>query len=219
MPSAASSSLRATVTERLAVDLAQRIVGGEYRPGAALREIDLTAHYGVSRHVVREVLRTLASDGLVDYASFKGARIPKLTEADARDIYQARRMVECGPGAMTLAIDLPAVRRLHDAFTRAVKSRGFDRAFDLDVAFHLAISETSGSVRATAWLEGLMRSLRLAHLVAPSFNHQVLIDSVAQHDAVVTALEAGDALAGRMAMRDHLDAAEQALISDMAAQA
>lgn len=207
---------RATITQRLAVQLSERIFAGAYSPGTPLRESELAARYEVSRHVIREVLRTLAADGLVDYASFRGARVPVLTEVDARDIYRARRMVECGAEAMTPLPDPGAVGQIHRAFAAAVKAVDFARAFDLDVSFHAEIMAASGSPRASAWLAGLMQALRLAHLVAPSFNQQAFVASVAEHGAIVEAIEAGDAKAARQAMKRHLDSAESALIADMA---
>lgn len=206
---------RATITQRLAVQLSERILAGDHEPGTPLREGELAARYEVSRHVIREVLRTLAADGLVDYASFRGARVPVLTEADARDIYRARRMVECGPEAMSALPDRKTIGRIHREFTAAVKAADFARAFDLDVAFHSEIMAASGSARASAWLAGLMQALRLAHLVAPAFNRQAFIASVVQHGAIVDAIEAGDAEGARQAMRAHLDAAEASLIGDM----
>lgn len=207
---------RATITQRLAVQLSDQIFAGAYAPGTSLREGELAARYVVSRHVIREVLRTLAADGLVDYASFRGARVPVLTEADARDIYRARRMVECGPEAMSVLPDRKTIGRIHREFSAAVKAADFAPAFDLDVAFHTEILAASGSPRASAWLAGLMQALRLAHLVAPSFNQQAFIASVAQHGAIVDAIKAGDAEEARQAMRRHLDAAEISLIEDMA---
>ena len=207
---------RATITQRLAVQLSERIFAGAYAPGAPLREGELAARYEVSRHVIREVLRTLAADGLVDYASFRGARVPVLTEADARDIYRARRMVECGAEAMSVLPDAATIGQIHRDFSAAVKAGDFGRAFELDVVFHAEIMAASGSPRASAWLAGLMQSLRLAHLVAPSFNRQAFVASVEQHGAIVAAIEVGDAEATRQAMRHHLEAAEAALIEDMA---
>ena len=206
---------RATITQRLAMQVRALILAGVYAPGAPLREGELAARYEVSRHVVREVLRTLAADRLVDYASFRGARVPVLTEADARDIYRARRMVECSSESMSALPDREAIGPIQRAFTAAVKAGDWSRAFDLDVDFHGAIVAAAGSARSSAWLAALMQDLRLAHLVAPSFNGLAFVESVAQHDEIVAAIEAGDADGARAAMKRHLDAAECALLADM----
>ena len=152
---------------------------------------------------------------MVDYASFRGARVPVLTEADARDIYRARRMVECGSEAMSPLPDRGAIGGLHRDFTAAVKAGDWRRAFDLDIAFHGAIVAASGAARTSAWLAGLQQELRLAHLVAPSFNERAFRASVTQHGEIVAAIEAGDAGSARAAMQRHLEAAEGALIGDM----
>lgn len=206
---------RATITQRLAAQMGESILTGAYAPGARLREVELAARYEVSRHVIREVLRTLAADGLVDYASFRGARVPVLTEGDARDIYRARRMVECGSDAMSALPDRKAINRIHRDFTAAVKAGDWRRVFDLDIEFHTTIAGAAGNARTTAWLASLLQDLRLAHLVAPSFNQQGFMESVAQHVEIVAAIEAGDAEGARAAMRRHLDSSEHALIEDM----
>lgn len=206
---------RATITQRLAAHLGELILAGTYAPGAPLREGELSARYQVSRHVIREVLRTLAADGLVDYASFRGARVPVLTVEDARDIYRARVMAECGPHAMSAGVDRKAAARIHRDFSTAVKARDWRKAFDLDVEFHLAIATGAGSPRACAWLAGLLRDLRLAHLTSPEFNARAFEASVAQHAEIVSALNANQAEAARLAMKRHLDDAEQVLIEGM----
>lgn len=209
---------KATATQRLAQDLRELILTGAYAPGAPLRETELALRYEVSRHVIREVLRTLAADGLVDYASFRGARVPALSEADARDIYRARRMVECGAEAMDALPDPALVGAIHREFTAAVEARDWARAFGLDMAFHQAILAATGSARTSAWLASLLQDLRLAQLVAPTFNAQAFEASVDQHGEVLAAIAAGDSEGARAAMKRHLDAAEATLIAEMSGQ-
>lgn len=206
---------RATITQRLAAQVEDLILTGAFTPGAALREGELAARFEVSRHVIREVLRTLAADGVVDYASFRGARVPVLTEADARGIYQARRMVECSSEAMSGLPDHQTIGALHRDFAAAVRACDWRRAFELDMAFHGAVLAADENPRTTAWLASLLRDLRLAHLVAPAFNARAFVASVAEHAEIVAAIKAGDAPAARAAMKRHLDAAERALIEDM----
>jgi DNA-binding GntR family transcriptional regulator len=214
---AADGDHRATITQRLAARVRERILAGAYAPGAPLREGELGERYGVSRHVIREVLRTLAADGLIDYTSFKGARVPAFTEVDARDIYRARRMVECGSEAMSPLPDPALIECIHRNFAEAVRARDWPRAFELDVAFHSAIVAAAGSARTAAWHKSLLRDLRLAHLAAPTFNERVFADSVAQHAEITAAIAAGDASGARAAMKRHLDDAERALLEEMAA--
>jgi len=206
---------RATITERLAVQVGEQIFAGTLKPGVPLREADLAARFAVSRHVIREVLRTLVADGLVDYASFRGARVPLLSLEDARDIFRARRMLEAGAEAMPLLPDASDIRAIHRRFAAAVKAKDWPLAFNLDRAFHGKIMETAGSARMSAWLATLQKDLRLAYLVAPSFNQEGFLESVDQHGEIVAALETGDRVRALAAMRAHLDAAENELVEGM----
>jgi DNA-binding GntR family transcriptional regulator len=116
---------------------------------------------------------------------------------------------------MSVLPDRQPISDIHRDFTAAVTAGDWARAFDLDIDFHGAITAAVGSPRASAWLEGLLKDLRLAHLVAPSFNGEAFLASVAQHGEIVAAIGAGDTVGARVAMKRHLDAAESALIADM----
>lgn len=70
------------------------IIDGQLAPGERLREQDLSASSGVSRTVIREVLRQLEAEGLVFAARNKGAIVRTLTQKEARDIYGIRGVLE-----------------------------------------------------------------------------------------------------------------------------
>ena len=74
--------------------LRQSIVTGRLAPGARLVERELIERMGVSRTVVREALRQLESEGLIDVVPNKGAVVRKLTLAEAKDLYAIRAVLE-----------------------------------------------------------------------------------------------------------------------------
>ena len=210
---------RATMAQRLSAQVTARILSGELAPGISLKEEELVRRYAVSRHVIREVLRMLAADGLVEYRSFKGARVPQFTESDARDIYQARRIQECSSESMMKLPNADLLSSINEDFARAVRKKNWKSAFDLDVAFHMTIVAASNGERASAWHRSLMQQLRLAELMVPTFNSADFVASVAQHAGIVDAIKAGDVVSARRAMRYHLDAAERALVVGLARSA
>ena len=77
-------SHRSTITERIAALIRHRVLDGTLPPGTPLREEDLAREFDVSRHVIREMLRVLAADGLADYSSFKGARVTRVAPSVMR---------------------------------------------------------------------------------------------------------------------------------------
>src|SRR4051812_42250376 len=128
---------RSTMTEQLAGMMRDQILAGRFPPGTPLREEELAHEHHVSRHVVREILRVLAAEGLAEYASYRGARVPQLTEDDVHDIYRARTFIESG------AIDPEYLRdqtgklaQVHRNFAAAVAGRDWRDAFQLDMEFH-----------------------------------------------------------------------------------
>jgi DNA-binding GntR family transcriptional regulator len=82
--------------------LAQRIVSGEEPPGARLAEVKLADLAGVSRSPVREALRLLAAEGLVEIVPRVGALVAEVSLADVRDLYACRMLLE--PVATGLAV-------------------------------------------------------------------------------------------------------------------
>ena len=211
---------KATGAERVADSLRARILHGQFPAGAPLREEELAAHYQVSRHVVREVLRKLAAEGIAEYSSFRGARIPLLAAEDVTDIYRARQFIECG--SLLAAAGRIEVRRLaeiHGSFEAAVVGGQWDDAFEHDFDFHACIVSAGGSDRLAAWHKGLLRSLKLAHLAAPDFQSRGLTMSVPQHAEVVLALAAADIPRAGRALERHLADCECLLLEGLASGA
>ncbi|MEY8838784.1 GntR family transcriptional regulator, partial [Cribrihabitans sp. XS_ASV171] len=68
-------------------DVVRGLYEGRYVAGQRMAEPDLMAHYDVSRSTVREALKELSSDGIVELAAFRGAQIRKLTRAQAANLF------------------------------------------------------------------------------------------------------------------------------------
>src|SRR5688572_13026643 len=81
-------------SDRAVSQLRERILGGEYTPGERLAEVELAEKLGVSRTPVREALRRLAAEGLVDITTNKGARVVDYPRQDLERIFEIRARVE-----------------------------------------------------------------------------------------------------------------------------
>src|SRR5690348_1788379 len=81
-------------SDRAVNQLRERILGGEYVPGERLAEVELAEKLGVSRTPVREALRRLAAEGLVDITANKGARVVEYPRPDLERIFEIRARVE-----------------------------------------------------------------------------------------------------------------------------
>ncbi len=112
--------------------LAERIISGQEEPGARLAEKKLAELAGVSRSPVREALRLLASEGLVELVPRLGAQVAQVGPADVRDLYACRMLLE--PPATRLAVralepgavaELAAVRKAMEAAVAADDGQRF----------------------------------------------------------------------------------------------
>src|SRR3954466_15174945 len=105
-----------SVVDQVYAAVRARILSGELPRGSRLRQASLADELGVSRTPLREALRRLASEGLVELSPNRGATVSQLDFGDMRHAWAARLALE--PGAARLAAerrDEDAVRRMRDA--------------------------------------------------------------------------------------------------------
>jgi DNA-binding GntR family transcriptional regulator len=112
--------------------LAGRIIAGEELPGARLTEPKLAELAGVSRSPVREALRILASEGLVEIVPRLGAQVARVGADDVRELYACRTLLEPRCTALAVAAlapgDVPELDQLRGFMERAV-AEGDPRQF------------------------------------------------------------------------------------------
>lgn len=179
-------------------------------PGTKLPEDQLAAHFGVSRTLVRGALRSLAQEGLVALARNRGAAVASPNPQDARDLFEARRVIE----AVTVARaaeratskDCDALDRLMAEGRAALAAGDRGRAIRLSGQFHLAVSR----VACQPVLEDFLAELvARSSLVIALYGHGGRSDC-GDHDhlGLVAALRARDAERAVRLMEEHLRSIE-----------
>src|SRR5690606_11241638 len=160
------SPLFAVIRDRLR----ERILSGEFRPGARLVEGKLSTEMAVSRIPVREALRALAAQGLVTTEPRRGAPVAVLPDELAYDMVEVRAPV-AGLNAKLAATrrDPKTIEQLQEILAegnRAVESGDMNKCQELNREFHETLAAIAGNVVLTE----LMRSLRdrTALVFAPS---------------------------------------------------
>jgi DNA-binding GntR family transcriptional regulator len=91
---AASTSRDGAAGERIASQLREEILRGNYAPGTRIRQTDVAEQFGASRLPVREALRILESDGLVTLVANTGAWVAHLSLDECREIYLIRERLD-----------------------------------------------------------------------------------------------------------------------------
>ncbi|UQS24394.1 GntR family transcriptional regulator [Amycolatopsis thermalba] len=187
------------------------IVGGVFPPGERLTELDLSHRLDVSRTPVREALRRLESDGLVESGQ-RGVMVVRLSDGELREAYLVRASLEA------LTAELAALRQRAGEIAPAALARLTGHAGDADRAtrdgdlatgvrhnreFHRHIAVLSGNALALGFLDRVWDRIVVStrdSLAAPSRTGQV--DD--EHRRLVAAITAGDGPAAAALARDHV---------------
>lgn len=184
--------------------LHQRILHGDLLPGARLSETDIAEKIGLSRQPVREAFIRLASDGLAEVRPQRGTYIGKISVRAVLSARLIREAVESDLARMVAASrpNLDAMRAelvLQDQANAAEDVVAFVAADD---RFHQAMALAAGQAAVWQDLERLKSQMnRLRHLSMRVFDRSA---TIAQHRAILTALENGNPVAAEAAVRTHL---------------
>jgi len=201
----APSLLKARLYNRLLVD----IIIGDLRPGEQLDESALVRRYEGGLAGIRDALARLALEGLVVRKARVGTTVALLDLAEARDAFEARRLVEihCAGLAAQAAseADVLAIRATlaeGEAAVAANDSRGLAA---MDEAFHVAVAAASGNrtlAKMVVTLHHQTARYWLYHMQAPSPGESLA--ALAEHRAVADAIAARDVHRARTRMEKTL---------------
>ena len=191
-----ASFLHRSLPEAVYLELRRKILNNEYEAGQRLIEAPLAEDLGVSRSTVREALRQLSVDGLVDISPRRHSVVTRMSYEEIRDACYARFVLEAGAARLLVVYKEPIVNRLQEVVDRmAATARSGDVAamIDLDTEFHSCIIDAAGKHRLAA----LWRTLdaQMGALMRSSIDRQHigLDEAVRRHQQVVDDFRVGTA--------------------------
>jgi len=197
----------ASVVDQVYGVIRERILAGELPRGARVHQEDIAADLGVSRTPVREALRRLAAEGLIEMRTNRGARVTDLGPDDMLHPYEARLVVEPGAARLAAQSEHPEgrarMRRAVDAQRRAIPD--VPRTFAANREFHIALAQASGN----AFLLQFIENLWVARIGEAIYEHQAetperMSLDADEHEAILDAVEAGDARKAESLTRRHI---------------
>ncbi len=189
-------------------------------PGTKLVEDRLASTFGVSRTRVRPVLVRLANEQVVTLTPNRGATVSQPTEQEAREVFEARRLIE--PRLVELFVQnasaaaVARLRALTDSEEAARAAGDHRRTVGLSGQFHLAIAEGAGHQTLGRVLRELVSRTSLV-VMAYSPTQAAERDQAAdcgcrEHHALIDAIRLGDAKEAMRRMVDHLQRIEDQLV-------
>ena len=190
-----SSVERASMTEQVLRELREAIVEGRIPQGEPLREVSLAATLGTGRSAVREAVRQLVQEGLVDYEPHRGAFVRVMSLADRLDVYVAREAIETGAARRILDAPPPDLTDLRAALEEltATANEHDDRVtepvIDADIRFHQELVRLAGSPRLVRAHETLAAETRMLLRHHPAYpwstyvtDHTRLLEAIERRD-------------------------------------
>ncbi|RSM82058.1 GntR family transcriptional regulator [Amycolatopsis sp. WAC 01375] len=191
--------------------LAELIINRTLEPGQHLVEADLAEYLGVSRQPVREALQRLQSEGWVDLRPAQGAFVHMPTDEEADQLLSVRTVLEAH--SARLAADRAGdedVERLWELQKTGLEALAADDTEGLvaaNAALHAFITELSGNTVLAEMIGMVDRRVRWYYTpIARPRSH----DAWQEHEELIKAIAAGDAVAAEKIMNQHTERTRQA---------
>jgi DNA-binding GntR family transcriptional regulator len=190
------------LVERVYGALLDAIVEGSLAPGSRLTQEEIAAQLDVSRQPVLQALRLLKKDGFVLDAPGRGVVVAPLDAGSIAQLYEVRAALDALAARLAAGRRAVIDRRLVEQGRRAARGRRIQAMIDADIAFHNAIYAASGNP-----LVGRSAQLHWVHLrrvmgasLQSSHQREAVWD---EHEAIATAIAAGDAKGAVRRIEEH----------------
>lgn len=214
----APTALYQEVAERLR----QRIFAHELTPGTWIDEQKLAEHYGISRTPLREALKVLAAEGLVELRPRRGCYVIELSPQDLDDIFPLMALLE---GRATheavskaSAADIAELSSIHARLEQSASEKRIPDFFEANQEFHKRLIELANNRWLSSVIQDLRKVLKLSRLHSLSLQGR-LSQSLEEHRRIMAAIELRDVATAEREMHDHILAGREALAKMQQAEA
>lgn len=208
--------------QRVAERLRSAILEGRLKPGEWLRQERIASEYGVSQMPVREALKQLAAEGLVEHVPYRGARVVQFSALDVEDLYACRAFIE-GMAARYAAVsitpeELAQLESLHARMSSLVDESTVGEYRELNRRFHEIIysaSRRSYLVRTLAQLWSAFPTMLWSNFAATAVASppERVKPDTEEHAQIIAALRAGDGSAAERAIKRHIEESAKQLMA------
>lgn len=198
-------------------ELKKLILTGKITPGTRMMEVEMAEELGVSRTPVREAIRKLEREGLVNIEPRKGAYAASMTKRDMVDILEVRQTME-GLAAQFAAErmtkeQIEDLQKVSEDFNNAVKAGDMGEMIRQDTLFHHLIVEGTGNKLLKEMVEQLQELvLRFRYLYYDDFRRAEKMPD--EHKEILEGIIKKDGIRARDAADYHIDGLKQIVISE-----
>ncbi len=199
---------RVTLHDAALNQIRDMIIEGKLAPGMRINEGQVGAMLGVSRTPLREAIKSLVGEGLVEILPAKGAVVRRFSIGDIRDILEVIKALEQSAAQLACErasdAEVQAIVALHEEMLELYRSRNRLAYFKLNQAIHSALVRASGNPVLAETHEQLQARIKRIRFIGNETPDR-WAGAVADHEAMIEALRSRDASALVEAVGLHLD--------------
>lgn len=205
------SILTTSITAQVTNAIRDAIVTGEYEPGKKLSEAALSEQYAISRTPIREALKQLEREGLVEIIPRVGTCVSKPTEKELTELFTVKEVLEgLAAGLLAESGNQKMIKEVEKAVAemeKAVQTSDHKLYVESNNLFHKAILEGSDNSKLDYSLNLLLNQIPYSRYVYLSIEVPNRLEkSLQEHQAVLAAILRGDREEAEKSMREHVRA-------------
>jgi DNA-binding GntR family transcriptional regulator len=206
---------RTNLADEIATNLRELIISGELTPGTRIIEAEVASQLGVSRGPLREALRILETEGLLESIPGRGSFVIQTSKRDIQELYSLRCILE--EEAMRLAIDngtkddFDRLQKTVESMLKAAEEQRQREVSEFDYQFHSQIWEIADHILLRNVLESITIQVRM-YLAVQTQLYEDLPDGVFDHQLILQALRNRDKDTAVQLLKDHLELAAQVVL-------
>lgn len=183
------------------------LLDGEIPPGARIPERDLCDRLQISRTPLREALKVLAAEGLVQLLPNRGSRAAKLTDKDMRDLFEVCQGLEALAGELACEriadSEIAEIATAHAAMVQHHREGDLIQYYRCNRAIHEAIVTAADNPVLAGLYGSVTARIRRARYVTPMTAQRWAL-AVQEHEAILNALQRRDGIGLSHILRTHL---------------
>lgn len=186
--------IRHSLHESLVAPLREMILQGELKPGDKVPEEQLCERFGVSRTPIREALKVLAAEGVLQILPHRGAIVARITEDQVEELFPIMASLERLAGRLAAHAsdtDIARVRALHDRMIEHFEKGEEVEYLSHNRLIHEALFDLAGNATLAAFYQQILTRIHACRFVMRK-SREHWAAAVADHENIIAALEARD---------------------------
>jgi DNA-binding GntR family transcriptional regulator len=204
-----------TLHQEVAQQIQEMIYSGELLKGQKINEKQLSEMLGVSRTPIREALRILNSEGLIDLVPHKGPFVSEFTAKEIKDMFEVMSVLE-GTAARQATVNMTSeqfsrIESLHKELEIHYRNKDHKRYLEINNVLHLFVQEIAGNKALNSVVRGLRQKI-LIYRHKQLYQPKRFSRSIQEHRDLLHAFLLRDSSLAEVIMRQHLIAQSEALV-------